>query len=298
LEDAVPFPVRDVLYLNDQLIRFQLESNRAPSPYQRFFMGEYSSADEVFPDDPNREAVEYNLASLAKALDAALAGAAGMSRRDVLSLNIDHHCRPTYLYTNGQAVVSVVLRNPARFEAVYHRSLRCFNAFDSSFRAQDVLMAANFEDAQRAAVERLAAVETWSLGVRKGVELDEVVFQPAGSRTGSERYPLQILMVSFRGGGFRVQTGGPPCGAHEEYRVLNELRPDGFVVEACATCQYFRFSGMTRDMSAGSAGYCTHPSNSTAAGRLTHVSVRHFCPEYTFVEDHDREHSYIHPVEE
>jgi hypothetical protein len=126
LEDAVPFPAKDVRYLNDQLIRFQLDCACQPSAYQWFFMGEYSSADEVFPEAPNRKAVEHNLTSLAKELDALLGltrerpfrkGCAVMSRRDLLSLNLDHFCRPTYLDTNGKAVVSLVQRNPARFES-------------------------------------------------------------------------------------------------------------------------------------------------------------------------------------
>jgi hypothetical protein len=42
----------------------------------------------------------------------------------------------------------------------------------------------------------------------------------------------------------------------EPYKVLNEPRPEGFRVEACATCVSFRFSGMTRAMAGGAAGYC------------------------------------------
>ena len=43
-------------------------------------------------------------------------GTAIISRRDLMSFNIDHFCRPTYLYTNGQAIVSLVRRNQDRFE--------------------------------------------------------------------------------------------------------------------------------------------------------------------------------------
>ena len=310
LEDAVPFPTKDVRYLNDQLIRFQLECPRQPSAYQRFFMGECSSADEVFPEAPNREAVEYNLGSLAKQLDAALAlmrerpyreGCAVMSRQGLLSFNLDHFCRPTYLYTNGQAIVSLVQRNPARFEVVYHPSLPHFNEFDSEYgglpgliSAEHVLIARSFEGAEQIAKKRLSIVKTWTLRLRKGVELDELVLQPAGSSTVTHGYPLQTLIASFRADRFRVQMGGPPCGAHEPYRVLNELRPEGFIIEACATCLYFRFSGLTRDWSAGSAGYCTHPSEKkTEHGRPPQVSVRHLCPEYTFVADQERNYPYL-----
>ena len=192
LEDAVPFPGKDVRYLNDQLIRFQLGCPRQPSAYQRFFLGEYSSADEVFPEAPNREAVEHNLASLAKELDAVLAltrerslreGCAVMSRHDLLSFNRDHFCRPTYLYTNGQAIVSLVQRNPSRFEVVYHPSLQNFNNFDSLsgglhgdlISAAHVLIASNHEGAEQVAKKRLSIVKIWTLRLRKGVEVDELV---------------------------------------------------------------------------------------------------------------------------
>lgn len=304
LEEAVPFPAKDVLYLNDQLIRFRLECPRLPSAYQRFFMGEFSSADEVLPEAPNREAVEYNLASLAKALDAALAltrdrpfgeGCAVMSRQDLLSLNLDHFCRPTCLYTNGQAIVSLVQRNPARFEVVYHPSLWHFNGFGSHcgglISAEHVRIASSYEDAERIAQKRLSKVKTWTLRLRKGVELDVLVLQPAGSRTVAQGYAVKTLIASFRADRFRVQMGG--WGEHEPYRVLNELRPKGFIIEACATCLYFRFSGMSRDMSAGSKGYCTHPcEKKTACGLPPLVSVCHFCPEYTFVADQERKHPY------
>ncbi len=302
LEDAVPFQAENVIYLNDQLIRFQLECPRRPSAYQRFFMGEYFSAHEVFPEAPNRKAIEYNLASLAKTLDASLAtlrdvfldaGGALMSRRDLLSFYIDHFCRPTFLYTNGQAIVSVVQRNPARCEVVYHPSLRYFNEFDSDYggiadpiSVENLLFASSLEDAERVARERLGHPETWVLRLRKGAELSELRFQPAGSTKGPQGYPLETLIASFRAHTFLVEMGGPPWGAHEPYRVLNELRPEGFVIEVCATCLYFRFSTMARDFSSGSSGYCTQISTKAATRAI--VSVRHSCPKYTFVEDENR----------
>jgi hypothetical protein len=191
-----------------------------------------------------------------------------------------------------------VQRNPARFELVYHPWLRDFNEFGGLqgdlISAEHVLVASSFHGAEQVAKKRLSVVKTWTLRLRKGVELDELVLQPAGSRTVTNGYSLRTLIASFRADRFRVQIGGPPCGAHEPYRVLNELRPEGFIIEACATCLYFRFSGLTRDWSAGSAGYCTHPSEKkTEHGPPPSVSVRHYCPEYTFVADREREYPYI-----
>lgn len=307
LEDSVKFPATDVRYFNDQLVRFRLESPRKPSTYHRFFLGEYSSADKVFPEARNRKAVEYNLASFARALDAGLVrmrerhfveGTDIISRRDLMSFNIDHFCRPTYLYTNGQAIVSLVTRNQDRFELAYHPSVPAFCRFgndyeiDTLIEPDNVQIATSLDDAERAAQERLFTVETYRLRVQRGPEVDELVLQPAGSRPGTHGYPLETLIGTFRGDSFRVQMGGPPFGDNEPYRVLNEFRPAGFVVVVCATCEHFCFSRMARDWSAGSGGYCDR-SKKTQLDLSDQVSVRDWCPEYRFVADQERKTPYL-----
>lgn len=309
VEDSVEFPASDVQYLNDHLLRFRLVSTRDASTYHRFFLGEYSSADKLFPGAPDRKAVEYNLASLAKALDAGLArmrerpfveGTAIRSRQDLMTFNVDHFCRPTYLYTNGQANVSLVKRNQDRFELAYHPSLRDFWTFGSDYEIgiliepDNVQVARSFEGAERLAQERLFKVATYTLRVQTGTELDQLVLQPAGSRGDTHGYPLETLIAAFRGDGFRVQMGGPPCGDNEPYRVLNEFRPAGFALVVCATCEHFRFTGMTRDMSGGNRGYCTSPSKENGKLGLSNiVSVRDWCPEYRFVMDQERKIPYL-----
>src|SRR4051812_43823228 len=98
--------------------------------------------------------------------------------------------------------------------------------------------------------------QTYSLRAQKGVESAELLLQRTGSIPGTDGYRIHNFIATFRDEGFHVQMGGPPCGDKEPYRVLNELRPQGFVLTVCATCEHFRFSGMARDMSAGSRGYC------------------------------------------
>jgi hypothetical protein len=55
---------------------------------------------------------------------------------------------------------------------------------------------------------------------------------------------------------------------------------------------YFRFTGLIRDWSAGSAGYRTHPSQSTGADPA-YVSVHHSCSTSTFVADEERKAPYL-----
>ena len=309
LEDSFEFPTRDVRYLNDHLLRFRLERPREPSAYHRFFLGEYSSADELFPEAPNQKAVEYNLASFAKELDAGLVrtrdchfveGTAIRSRRDLMAFNVDHYCNPTYLYTNGQAIISLVMRNQDRFELAYHPRLPAFCRFNSDYGVgilivpDNVRSATSFDDAERMAQEVLSRVATYTLRVQKGLELGELMLQPAGSGRDTHGDHLETLIATFRGDSFRLQMGGPRWGDNEPYRVLNEFRPAGFVLVVCATCEHFRFSGMARDMSSGSAGYCTHPSRMNSGLSPSNiVSVRDWCPEYRFVADQERETPYL-----
>ena len=301
LEDAIAFPAKDVVFINDQLIRFKLAISRQSSAYQKFLLGEYSSPNQIFPSAPNREGVEYNLASITKELDVGFAGmrdkplgASGIlrSRRDFLLFNIDHFCHPTYVYTNGQAIVSVVRRDDRRFEIVHHRSLSDFNGFDSEYDQPDfisadkVTIAASFRDAEWDARQKLSTVKTREFRMRKGGELDHLILQSTGSRTDKSGYPIEVYIGRFRGQEFRVEMGGGE--EHEPYRTLNELHRDGFVVEACATCKYFQFSGMSRDMSSGSRGYCRHSSHGGETNTLGVVSVTYYCKWYTFCSDDKR----------
>ena len=304
LEDSFEFPASDIRYFNDQLVRFRLESPRKPSTYHRFFLGEYSSADEVFPAAHDRKAVEYNLALFAKMLDAGLASmrerqfveGTAISRRDLMSFNIDHFCRPTYLYTNGQAIVSLVRRNQDRFELAYHPSLPDFRRFGGDYEfgliePDNVQIATTFDDAEQLARERLLTVVTYALRLQAGAELGELVLQSAGSRPDTDGYPVETLIATFLGDSFRLRMGGR--GDNEPYQVLNEFRPAGFVLVVCATCEHFRFSGMARDMSAGSVGYCTRPSKDGKLGPSGQVSVHDWCPEYRFVADQERKTPYL-----
>lgn len=309
LEDCIDFPASEVTYLNDRLVRFRLASPRKPSEYQQFFLTENASINDVFPEAPNRKAVAYNLASLARLLDAGLAragdlafavGAAIGSRRDLLAFNIDHFCRPAYLYTNGQAVASLVQRSQSRFELACHPSLSSYKQFNSWHTVNDLIQPENLQlvssmdQAERVVAEVLSAVETYSLRARKGVDLAEVVLQPAGSIPGAQGYPLRTLIATFRDESFRVQMGGPPFGENEPYRILNELRPQGFVLMVCATCEHFQFSRLTRDWSAGSSGYCARAlKNGGDLDISDKVSVLHWCSEYSFVEDEERRRPYI-----
>ncbi len=59
--------------------------------------------------------------------------------------------------------------------------------------------------------------------------------------------------------------------------LAQELNPKGIVLNVCGTCAYFRFSGMSWDMSLGWVGYC-HRRRSTEPADT--VGVLDWCPEW------------------
>lgn len=294
IEEAIGLEVQGIQYLPNKLIRFELKSEGKISEYMRFFLGEQLSADGRFPAVQNRKALDSNLASLAKKLDASLARMSGhlgfehiVSRRDLLVFNMDHFCRPACIYSNGQTAVTIVPRERNRFEVAYHGSLSHFREFLSDFSWPDCLIhpagvsiEAGFEKAERVALKLL----TWTIRLRNGAEIEEVTLVPEEDESLLDGYPLHTVIAAFRERKIKLRFGGPPCGPKEAFRVLNEFRPDGFVVEACATCIHFRFSGMTRDWSAGSAGYCTLSASlrdrKSGAPPPPIVSVFHSCRDY------------------
>jgi hypothetical protein len=81
-------------------------------------------------------------------------------------------------------------------------------------------------------------------------------------------------------------------GQHDAYvglrRVAEKLAARGAQIAACASCAWFRFSGMSRDMSNGSSGYCGLVGFRSSRGVVT---IDHGCGEHVFAEGwpHDDE---------
>ncbi len=285
VENFTDLPVKNVHYLSEKVIRFQLESPTELSGYERLLLGEYESIEQIHPGAPNRSAVEYNLDRMRRGLEESLAemtqNAVAEERairtaKDLLLFHVEHLHRPTYLYTNCQAFVSVVARSSTRFEVLFHPSSAGFGGsscfYGPRFGPEDTAVVATLEHADAAANKRLSNVRIQTLQLRKGSENEILYLQSAGRRN-----MVETQIATFRGEEFPFLMGG----LDEPFQVLNNLRPDGFVIEACATCRFFRFSGLTRDWSNGSVGYCQHPNLGSEVPR---VSVFHYCSDYSFIE--------------
>ena len=301
--------IREAEHLGDSLLRLRLARPLKVSPNHRYLLEGGRDLSTLFPEAPNREAVAYNLQQVQRALAEAFAAQRGaallrqagvVAERDFLRFNVDHFSEPHSLYTNAQDVVSVVERHGRAFEVIPHAfpfsSLRGYLEFGSEFgpgKLADARMGARFAT--------LAAAETWigrlldrvrvtPLSLTKGDERRTVFLQEAGSRRGARGYPIQTFLLHHRGG-VRKATVHPD----ESYRFLNQLDLEGFRARSCATCVFFRFSGMSRDMSNGETGHCgkraEDPEADLPGAGLT--GVFETCEQHEFVEDAARSRRYM-----
>jgi hypothetical protein len=302
VNDCCDLPTSDAIHLSDYLVRFRFQRPREPSQNLGFILESRPIA-TLFPDAPNRAAVEHNVRELQKALDDAyerersrMLSYQVLSSRDYALFNIEHHCNPALLYTNGQAVATLVERAERGFEVAFHRELRGFLAFCSEYEIPDFISS---DQVRR--VGTLLEAELWIRHLLSEIRISMVpmfrgdssaslALQKVGERRGQHRRET-VYSVSFLGESTTVLIGGD----HEAYRVLNDLEFDDFRVRACATCRNFRFSGMSRDMSNGSTGYCTlHFGIDPRTERNDlMVSVFSLCPEHDFVDDGDRSQPYL-----
>lgn len=282
IEAAIGQRVEVLHELPHRLACFRLLEPRTPSRYLRWFLGEVDLPDRELSDQ-QRRALESNLSGLGKKLDAAVAGmqkhailgSSLASRSDFLHFNLDHHCRPTCLYTAGGEVVSVV-RRQGHAEVSYHGSLCLFPKFFTDFHWPDALISAgatSVVDDQAAEEQLVQKSLIQSITMRKGNATEQVILLP--TYEGTDVVFRHRTIPLFRFG-----------NREEHFRILNEFCPDGFLPEVCATCAHFRFSGLTRDWSNGSAGYCTS-ENRHRTGRR-YVSVQDSCEFYQLEPNRNR----------
>jgi hypothetical protein len=303
LEDALDpdVPVRDVHHLGDTVVRFRLAQPLPLSPYQQFLLDGRSDVAALVPSAPNRAAVEQLLDGARTALTegfqaqrgSALVRRAGVTGAiDFLRFCIDHFCRPTCLYTNASAVVSVFERGGI-LEAIPHPSLKEYLRFGSEYgrpRPPATWMGDSFASLQAAEtwiVARLAQLPTRSISLTKGSERRTLFLQSAGERPGERRYPIETFLLHGAGEVRKVRVlPGRSC------EFLNGIEADGFRARCCATCVHFSFSGMSWDMSNGTAGHCARRSSDPGGDPPGHGLTGTFdvCEQHELVDEATRLH--------
>jgi hypothetical protein len=272
---AADVPATDIHPLGDTVVRFRLARPRPLSPYQQFLLDGGTDVATLHPDAPNRAAVQQLLdlarAGLAEAWTAQrgsflVRGAGVTDEIGFLRFCVDHFCRPTWLYTNASAVVSVFER-AGILEALPHPSLKRYLGFGGEYGPPPIPATvlgdrfASRDAAETWIVPRLAQLPTRTIPLLKGDERRTLFLCAAGERPGERGYPIETFLLHGAGGVRRVRVQpGQSCA------FLNGLEVDGFRARCCATCVHFSASGMSWDMSNGTAGYCAQRS-SDPAGR-------------------------------
>jgi hypothetical protein len=304
LEDSVDVPTAGATHIAEHLIRFQFAEERPISPYHRALLEGIEDARGILPEAPNRAGIQQNLDQLRRQLEetwkahetsAALTFAAVGSPADLVRLNIDHCCRPRHVYMNGQAVMTLVERRERLFEAAPHPRMEDVLRFGSIYGPWT-----SIDPARIRHYSTLSAAETWiraslshlsvrALSMVRGGEKRTLLLQAAGFTRDEKGYTVEVYLAHFEGQVRRLRRFD-----EEPYGFLNRLVLDGFRPEACATCRSFRFSGMSRDMSGGSKGYCgMRRERAQAPSSMTVVSVFDACGEHSFIEDEAREVPYL-----
>lgn len=121
----------------------------------------------------------------------------------------------------------------------------------------------------------------------KGKEQETLYLESADERQTHLPDNLKAWTARVGNSSFDLNIPGPSYKSTEPepFEVFATLRPSGFRLEVCATCSHFRFSGLTRDWSGGSRGYCLlEPQTATGWPK---VGVDYYCGDHNFVAEND-----------
>jgi hypothetical protein len=313
-------PFEGLTTLDDCSVRFAYPQPREVPLHWAVVLDTEPALDRLVPDAPNRAAVASLLEGLRHALfesfeqgrGSALFATAGIDEpagwRDVL---LDHYCRPRWLYTNGQAMFSLVERTGPRYEVARLPSLASLHDFHTLYVRElpdprEVMEFGHLDGAETYVLGRLSKLEVRMLPLVRANERRMLLLQACGSRPGGPGEPGISLWLAHVGGTTMLLE--TQADRRDAYTVLNELpgRRDGEVVQACATCVSFRFSGMSRDSSGGTRGWCRRRLEAARATGLpmpgldirprygTIVSVFDRCLSHEPIADEDREVPFCH----
>lgn len=304
--------------LDESSVRFAYPRPREVPQHWDVVLDKHPDIDEIEPDRPNREAIANLVGGLRHALiesfeqgqGCALFATAGIDDprgwRDVL---LDLYCRPRWVYTNTQRTFALLELPGERFRVAELPSLGSLHEFRTLYvrslpKAHDVVDFGHFDAAEVHILRALSSVEMRALPLRNAEGRRTLLLQTAGSRPGPRGHAISLYVAHLGGESSLVEVEPERCDA---YTVLNRLREwigkrlGDDVVEACATCSGFRFSGMARDHSSGTRGYCrrrlelARKSDRPMSGMDarpsfgTVVSVFDRCGAYEAIADEERE---------
>ncbi|MCA9705326.1 MAG: hypothetical protein KDK70_05735 [Myxococcales bacterium] len=308
-------PIESIEPLDELCVRFCYPRVREVPLHWAMLLDARPDLSRIEPETTDRRAVADRVAGLRHALyesfeqgrGSALFETMGITDpsqwRDVL---VDHYCRPQWIYTNGQQAYALVERRGPRYEVSRLPSLDSLHEFRTLdirrfIDPREVLEFGHQDGAETYVLEGLSQVKVRVLPLRGGLRRRLLLLQECGTRPGGPGRPAIALMLAHVGGRSHLLQIQPD--RRDAYTVLNELPEllDDDVVEACATCAGFRFSGKAREASGGTRGFCRRRLDAARASGLpmprldvkprfgTSVSVFDRCRAYVPIDDEDRE---------
>jgi hypothetical protein len=102
---------------------------------------------------------------------------------DFLRFSIDHKSSPTYLFTNGQTFLSLVVREPQRFEVVSHpiSMSHPYNELHELIDPETAGCFASYSAAETAIRRRLSVLKFEVVPLGDGNRVETMLLQPAGN---------------------------------------------------------------------------------------------------------------------
>lgn len=308
-------PIESIEPLDGLCVRFCYPQAREVPLHWALVLDAGPDITHLEPETADRQAVATRLEGLRYALYESFEQGQGCALFETMGITdparwrdvlLDHYCRPQWLYTNGQKAFSLVERAGPRFEVGRLPSLSSLHEFCTLdvrilLDPREVADFGHQDGAETHVLEQLSQVEVRMLPLRNGLERRMLLLQPSGVRPGGPgQADITLMIAHVAGRSYLLQMQPDRCDA---YTVLNEL-PDLLghgVVEACATCSGFRFSGTSRGASGGTRGFCRRRLEAARASGLpmpgldvrprygTTVSVFDRCRAYVPIEDEYRE---------
>lgn len=315
-------PFENLEALDEYAVRFSYPRGREVPLHWEMVFDERPDLELLEPDAPNREAVDNQLAGLRYAVvesfeqgrGSALFTTAGIDDaaqwRDLL---VDIYCRPQALYTNTQRTFAILELPGPRFRVAELPSLQSLHEFRTLYvrtfpDPHQIVDFGHLDAAEVYVTDQLSQLKMRALPLRKGDKRRMMLLQSAGSRAGTGGIKISLHLAHIDGKTTLLEFEPDGCDA---YTVLNQLDRwippkvlRGYVVQSCATCSAFRFSGMARDSSAGNKGYCRRRREAARESGLpmagldtrprhgTVVRVYDRCGQYEAIADEDREIEY------
>lgn len=308
-------PIESIEPLDELCVRFCYPQAREVPLHWTIVLDAQPDLARLEPEASDRKAVADRFEGLRYALYQSFEQGRGSALFETMGITdpsqwrdllLDHYCRPQWLYTNGQQVFSLVERRGPRYEVARLPSLGALHEFRTLHARtlldpREVAEFGHQDGAETYILEHLSQVEVRLLPLRDGLERRMLLLQACGVRPGGPgRADITLMIAHVAGRGYLLQIQPDRCDAYTVLNDLPDLLGEG-VVEACATCAGFRFSGTARDSSGGTRGFCRRRLEAARASGLpmpgldvrprygTTVSVFDRCRAYEPIEDEQRE---------